>query len=112
MTRGKIYFIGGGPGDPDLVTVRGLGILKGARLVLAPGHFRESFAGLLAGKESFDPFDYHHKELVAKVDAYLDRGEDAAEHRQAIVQLAPSRHAGSHAERKQNQYHALSNGHC
>ena len=76
MKRGSIYFVGGGPGDPELLTVRGLGILKRSRLVLAPGHFRETFAQLLEGKESLDPFDYHHKDLVAKVDVYLDRGED------------------------------------
>jgi precorrin-4/cobalt-precorrin-4 C11-methyltransferase len=77
VSRGRIYFVGGGPGDPGLMTVRGLGILKGATLVLAPGHFRESFSELLSGKESLDPFDYHHRELVAKVDECLDRGDDA-----------------------------------
>jgi len=75
--RGVIYFVGGGPGDPDLITVRGQNILRGAAFVLAPGFFRESYHELLAGKEVVDPFDYHHAELVAKVGSYLERGEDA-----------------------------------
>lgn len=75
--RGKIYFVGGGPGDPKLITIRGMELLGRAKVVLAPGFFRETYAEQLAGKESFDPFDYHHAELVAKVDACLDRGDDA-----------------------------------
>jgi len=75
--RGRIYFVGGGPGDPGLITVKGLEILKKARMALVPGFFRETYAEYLKDKDSFDPFDHHHRELVAKVDACLDRGEDA-----------------------------------
>jgi len=75
--RGKIYFIGGGPGDPGLMTVKGMEILGRASLVLAPGHFRDSYSECLTGKECLDPFDLHHKELTAKIDSYLDRGETA-----------------------------------
>jgi len=75
--RGKIYFVGGGPGDPGLMTIRGTELLRNARMVLAPGFFRETYKEQLAGKESFDPFDHHHKELVARVDGCLDRGDDA-----------------------------------
>ena len=76
--RGSIYFIGAGPGDPDLMTVRGRGILEKAGMVLVPGFFRETYAALTAGKETFDPFDYHFGELTKKVDGCLDKGMDAA----------------------------------
>lgn len=75
--RGKIYFIGGGPGDPALMTVKGMGLLNGARMVLAPGFFRETFAAHLAGKDVFDPFDFYHGEIVAKVESCLVQGGDA-----------------------------------
>jgi len=76
--RGSIYFIGAGPGDPGLMTIRGMELLKGASLVLVPGFFKDTYAVQLEGKEWFDPFDYHHRELVAKVDSFLDAGRDAA----------------------------------
>ncbi|HLB25900.1 MAG TPA: SAM-dependent methyltransferase [Nitrospirota bacterium] len=75
---GKIYFIGGGPGDPSLITVKGGELLARASLVLAPGFFRETYAPLLAGKECLDPFDFHHAELVEKIKSYLDEGRDVA----------------------------------
>ena len=69
--------MGGGPGDPGLITVRGTELIKAAGMVLAPGHYKETFKGLLSGKDCFDPFDYHHKELVARIGAWLDGGQDA-----------------------------------
>ncbi len=75
--RGRLYFVGGGPGDPSLITVKGLEILKRASLVLAPGIFRETYAEYLKGKEAFDPFDYHHKELVGRIESTLAAGKDA-----------------------------------
>ena len=76
--RGIIYFIGAGPGDPDLMTVKGRGLLAGAKMALVPGFFKDTYAALLAGKEVFDPFDYHFAELTKKVDSCIDRGDDAA----------------------------------
>ena len=76
--RGRIYFIGSGPGDPTLMTIKGMEHLRAASLVLVPGFFKESYAEYLKGKDWFDPFDYYHADLVAKVDACLDSGRDAA----------------------------------
>ena len=42
--RGRIYFIGSGPGDPSLMTVKGAGLLAQASLVLVPGFFKDSYA--------------------------------------------------------------------
>ena len=67
--RGRIYFIGSGTGDPALMTIKGMELLKSASLVLVPGFFKETYAEYLKGKEWFDPFDFYHADLVAKVDA-------------------------------------------
>jgi precorrin-4/cobalt-precorrin-4 C11-methyltransferase len=75
--RGKVYFVGSGPGDPGLMTVRGMEVLKAAKLALVPGFFKDSYAVELAGKEVIDPFDFYHNELVARVDRCLDEGRDA-----------------------------------
>jgi len=76
--RGTIYFIGAGPGDPSLMTVKGTAILAGASMALVPGFFKDTYAPQLAGKEVFDPFDYHFRDLVAKVDGCIGSGADAA----------------------------------
>lgn len=75
--RGKIYFVGSGPGDPGLMTIRGMEVLKRAKLALVPGFFKDTYAAELSGKEVLDPFDYYHNELVARVDRCLDEGHDA-----------------------------------
>lgn len=36
-SKGRVYFIGAGPGDPDLITVRGRRIIRRAQLVLYAG---------------------------------------------------------------------------
>ena len=74
MSKGQIYFVGGGQGDPALMTIRGMEILKSASLVFAPGHYRDSYADVLAGKEFYDPFDFHYKDLVGKIDSALEQG--------------------------------------
>lgn len=75
--RGKIYFVGSGPGDPGLMTIRGMEVLKRASLVLVPGFFKDTYAEYLAGKEYLDPFDFHYAELVARVEQCLAEGRDA-----------------------------------
>ena len=37
IEQGKVYFIGAGPGDPELITVRGAKIIKAADLIVYAG---------------------------------------------------------------------------
>jgi precorrin-4 C11-methyltransferase len=37
IERGKVYFVGAGPGDPELITVRGANIIKAADLIVYAG---------------------------------------------------------------------------
>jgi len=74
--RGQRFFVGGGPGDPELLTGRGGRILEGAGLVLASGVYGATYREELSGKESFDPFDYTFEELTGRIDAALSEGRD------------------------------------
>ena len=49
--KGKYYLIGVGPGDPDLITLRGKKIIKEADLIFAHQRLKDKFKDELAGKE-------------------------------------------------------------
>ncbi len=68
----KVYFIGAGPGDPDLLTLQGAAVLKTATTVFAPEPYERTFADLLTGKEVVSPFDYDFTELTARIKNRLE----------------------------------------
>jgi precorrin-4/cobalt-precorrin-4 C11-methyltransferase len=37
MSKGKVYFVGAGPGDPELITLKGKKILEEADVVIYTG---------------------------------------------------------------------------
>ena len=50
----KFYLVGIGPGDADLITLRGLKAIEDADLIVCSKRAQEKFAAYLRGKEIFD----------------------------------------------------------
>lgn len=82
MTQGKVYLVGAGPGDPDLITVRGVECLKRADVVVydflaSPRHLRhmkEGAEAIYVGKKGGDhtlPQDKINDLIVKKAKAGL-----------------------------------------
>jgi len=51
----RIYLVGGGPGDPGLLTIKGKEILKNSDIVIYFKPYNYLFKELLKGKETFEP---------------------------------------------------------
>jgi len=49
--KGKYYLVGVGPGDPDLITLRGKKVIESADLIFAHRRLKDKFKDILAGKE-------------------------------------------------------------
>lgn len=75
LPQNPVYFIGAGPGDPDLLTLAGAKALRRSKYVLAPAIFEESFSRRLRGKEVESPFQFPHIELTRWVESRLPRGQ-------------------------------------
>ena len=67
----KVYFIGAGPGDPQLLTLQGAEALSHAMLVFAPEPYEVTFSDFLKDKTVISPFDFDFQEIVARVESQL-----------------------------------------
>ncbi len=67
----KVYFIGAGPGDPQLLTLQGAAALEMATLIYAPEPFELTFTEHLEGKIVLSPFDFDFSELIARISEHL-----------------------------------------
>ncbi|WP_027714461.1 SAM-dependent methyltransferase [Desulfuromonas sp. TF] len=73
----RVYFIGAGPGDPSLLTLKGASLLAQCQAVFAPEPFEETFVELLRGKTVRIPFDFYFDELLEKIEELLIEGNVA-----------------------------------
>lgn len=73
----QVYFIGAGPGEADLLTLKGAKLLRQAATVFAPTPFEITFAEHLVGKKILVPFNYYFAELLQLLDEELGRGDVA-----------------------------------
>ena len=77
MKQGRVYFIGAGPGDPALLTLRGKVALEGCSTVFVVPPYDQTFGDYLVGKELFVPFSWDFGPLRDKTLALLQHGDVA-----------------------------------
>ncbi len=70
----QIYFLGAGPGDPELLTRRAERLLKECRVVYLPPMYDQTFAEFLEAKELFIPFEYYFADLIEQIKSQLTSG--------------------------------------
>jgi len=75
-----VHFVGAGPGAPDLITVRGLAIIRRCPVVLYAGSLvpREVVAEAPEGARVIDTAPLHLDEIVAEMTAAHEAGHDVA----------------------------------
>jgi len=78
--KGKVYFVGAGPGDPELITLKGRGLLERAGLVV--------YAGSLVNPRILDGLDAELKDSAAmNLDEIIHAMSEAVERGLLVVRL-------------------------
>lgn len=70
----QVYFLGAGPGDPELMTLRAERLLNECPVVYLPPAYEQSFAEHLVGKELFIPFEFYFADLISLIRSQLKHG--------------------------------------
>ncbi|GLQ37516.1 precorrin-4 C(11)-methyltransferase [Rhizobium albus] len=75
-----VYFIGAGPGAPDLITVRGLRLIERCPVCLYAGSLvpEEIVKAAPEGARVMDTAPMHLDEIIAEIEVANGRGEDVA----------------------------------
>jgi precorrin-4/cobalt-precorrin-4 C11-methyltransferase len=71
----RVYFVGAGPGDPDLITLRGAAVLGKCHAVFTFAPLDKTFAGLIDGRPVYDPYDFDFDDLLSRLDELLEAGD-------------------------------------
>ncbi len=76
----KVYFIGAGPGDPDLITVKGRRIIEACKVCLYAGSLVPEAVVACAPEDALvrDTAPMTLDDIIAEMLAARDRGEDVA----------------------------------
>lgn len=77
---GKVYIVAGGPGDPDLITVKGQKIIKEADIIFTGKRFFEEtmFAAKKKNCEVLEHFDTTYDEKLAIIKESIGQGKIVA----------------------------------
>ncbi|MFD1695612.1 precorrin-4 C(11)-methyltransferase [Roseibium aestuarii] len=75
-----VYFIGAGPGDPDLITVRGLKLIQSCPVCLYAGSLvpEQIVAAAPADATVIDTAPLHLDQIIAEIETAHARGQDVA----------------------------------
>ena len=75
-----VHFIGAGPGDPDLITVRGLRLIQNCQVCLDAGSLvpEQIVAAAPEGARVIDTAPMTLDEIVAEIQSAHENGQDVA----------------------------------
>lgn len=75
-----VYFIGAGPGDPELLTIKGMKLIQRCPVILYAGSLvpEEILAQASASAEVTDTAPLNLDEIIARIEAADSRGQDVA----------------------------------
>lgn len=70
MAMNKVYFVGAGPGDPDLITVKGMNLLQKADLLIYAGSLvNPELVIRSSAREKLNSWGMHLKDIVDAMEA-------------------------------------------
>lgn len=85
----RLYLVGVGPGDPDLITLRALEVIRKAQLIFCTDGIREKFGPQLAGKEAIGGywrlFPYYGKDPATLPEDQRREAEALAQRRKEFT---------------------------